>query len=534
MLIIFAAGALGLLEALCAIHGIALPDKILALIFYMHLAWRMRHQDDLTLATFAWPLHGVLFGWILKDQWIYRARTGALKRAAKSFVVQHFMKHPLLAYARFRRAMRAIRWIVWCLPLARAISYLKTTLARWWALREQRRRRLQTESVVNRVAKMRTLTPDAAARLLQSATRRRAARRHVQAQRRSTQILAKWATHRIGAAVQRRRAALQAQADARPLLIRPDSAFMQLWKGLMVGCVVLEMVGMALDADAEDGTMDGTRRSQADTLGEVALRLWWPECVPHTVIGPREWRRMWSRNTRIAATLPAHCAPSTGGLSAGAIDVHALSLHGARFRISPLAVVLSLLGALIETLAVADTLVEYFVGDLDRSTGVLVPKSALSRYVLPPHSLLFHILFNPALPNTCAAFTTLALHANSNHLWRAIFYLQPCRPCAEAWLAPRLRRSMRRHAQTFNSLRDGVGLAGAGASGLWTRPVYTSVRARIEAKSTQSAEPPHSPSFLQAAYKLSREASSIAGSLVPLPTPAPGAAQPSGPVTGMR
>ena len=94
-----------------------------------------------------------------------------------------------------------------------------------------------------------------AAKFIQAVVRGRQSRLRILSQRRSTQLLLKWAGTRIALSVSSQRERWQAQADARPLLLRPDSHFMAHWKLLLVATVVL--------AVGEVAEVEGVERSKA-------------------------------------------------------------------------------------------------------------------------------------------------------------------------------------------------------------------------------------------------------------------------------
>ena len=63
----------------------------------------------------------------------------------------------------------------------------------------------------------------------------------------------------------------------------------------------------------------------------------------------------------------------------------------------------------------ADTLVEFFMGEIQPKTGVLIPKSRANRYITPPHSLLFNVAVNPALVTANKLITTVRAHPSAIH-----------------------------------------------------------------------------------------------------------------------
>lgn len=261
--------------------------------------------------------------------------------------------------------------------------------------------------------------------MLQAAYRARLARLHVAQFRAVAQLRAKWASVRLSKAVKRSRAHLQARADMRPLLLRPDSSFVHWWKVGVCAVVLVEVLGLSL---AGDSLWDsGEVLAHNETLDHLVTRLLTPSsCMPsqgHDK-GLRDWRTLGMTRTAPGG-LPAHCDASE--------SVSTLIA----------AVLVSILATLIEAIAVADTFVEYFIGVLHPTTGVLVPKPLIVRYLQPPHSLAFNCLLNPALPTANRVLSKLLLHPNSNHFWRILFMFQPFRIVAEEWLTPRLRGLVR-------------------------------------------------------------------------------------------
>ena len=112
----------------------------------------------------------------------------------------------------------------------------------------------------------------------------------------------------------------------------------------------------------------------------------------------------------------------------------------------------SLLGATVAWMSAFDTFIEFFTGVIDEESGILVPKTALSRYILPPHSLLFNIALNPALHRANEALRPLVWADNPHHLFRALIWLQPFLQHGESFFAPGIRRMMRRNNDVFRSM----------------------------------------------------------------------------------
>ena len=172
------------------------------------------------------------------------------------------------------------------------------------------------------------------------------------------------------------------------------------------------------------------------------------DSLPHTVLDGGKKYLFFGPPTKAPAALPAHCdeigwlatllgfSPLMLLASVVALLVEVRDTCGAsnralrrprRGRAVPVwpccAVTLRSVRSpsLAQLLAVGDTFVEFFIGELDASTGVLKPKSMLRRYILPPHSLLFNIAVNPALPTANVTRSARSPIAFSNHPHR--------RPC---------------------------------------------------------------------------------------------------------
>ena len=353
-----------------------------------------------------------------------------------------------------------------------------------------------------------------AAKFIQAVVRGRQSRLRILSQRRSTQLLLKWAGTRIALSVSSQRERWQAQADARPLLLRPDSHFMAHWKLLVVATVALEWAGILLGS--EDGDKIG--------IDQLLQRTATSECVPHTIDGPR--LLLLGPRSRVQATLPDYCtAVGDGGLLAA---ISALAHHTASVLTtsSPedvhaalLTLLSSLLAVIVALIAVADTLIEYFTGVIDPVTGCLEPKSHLARYVIPPYSLLFNLGVNPALSTANAVLSKLLVAGDGAHFFRIVIWLQPVAQHAEAHIAPCVRRFMRRYHVIHSSPR-GMGTP-QGLRGL--RGFGSSLRDALKAGTTSGSASPD---------RSTTSGSIIADSIAECPAPAsPDGSSPRTPTT---
>lgn len=480
---VLVSSAFGLIEGLLVAWQVCLdgiPVKIFHAVFLISLAVRIMWRGDKTASSWWWPVELVLFTWVIKDTWMYRPRDDKLKKAVTRIAISKIkkeVKNPFKLYRRIKMVQQWARWIKWLQPIHGAIGKFNGVLKRWRVMRKQRRDRAAKLIVTQTLRKKlsQTETHQTAARRIQAAHRGRFARFWVARQRRSTQLLARWATKRLARGVDRHRMRLQARADSRPLLFRPDSQFIFYWKLAMVGLVLVEMVSVVMEG------AEAQKLQHSEKIGNIALRLLWPDCLPRLVAeGPRSLKTLGGR-TLVAATLPEHCENGRW----------AIALLGGY---SPLGLLLGIIGTVVETLAVADTFIEYFIGVLHPTTGVLMHKSLFRRYLKPPFSLGFNVLVNPALPtfNRCAR--RLLLADNSNHFWRFVFMFQPFRKCAEEWLTPRIRAAMRLRAESFNSSR---------AAALETRlvrshshPVDEAVHAAAEFAKAEEQSPRRTPKKL--------------------------------------
>jgi len=266
-----------------------------------------------------------------------------------------------------------------------------------------------------------------AAKKIQAAYRGRKAREHVTRQKQAVQLRARAAAAKLLRAVFKHRSRLKASADQRPLLLRPDSTFITIWKlGVMI-MVVLD-VAQTLLAPAE-----GSKLSHEELLATLTMG---DECLPKMIhgqrfggIGPR---------TLVRAPLPSHCG---GGLEGN----YLMSLLGSALRQG----VATLLGYIVAITASCDVLVEFFIGKINEVTGVLEPKPRAERYFLPPFSLCFNILVNPALGGANAMLIALLGCGNLFVVFRLVVCLQPVVQHAEEWVAPRLRAIFRAHQAFF-------------------------------------------------------------------------------------
>ena len=66
---------------------------------------------------------------------------------------------------------------------------------------------------------------------------------------------------------------------------------------------------------------------------------------------------------------------------------------------------------------------------------------------MPPFSLLFNVLVNPALASAHAAVVALITCDNPFVVFRLVVSVQPIAQYAEAWAVPRLRALFRKRAQ---------------------------------------------------------------------------------------
>ena len=430
--VVLGATSLAVLEGIFVVSGISsdLLDKAFAFFFFGHLVLRTRWKSDPKVWRHWWSTESVLLSTVLWLQFVYRPRGNLLswmQNVAKKRGLSYAIHHPRATVALVRKAGRWLRWITWCSPLVQAFLHLNDAVTRWRVLRRQKQQRLKRLAALKKMR--RKLSPaesqHAAARMVQTAFRGRLARQHVSKQRKSAQLLARWAANKLIAAVKRRREELLERADARPLLLRPDGSAVLYWKSGVIFLVLLEMVSLVL-YDQND-----QKHSTSETFGDLGLRLLWPECIPHAVPdGGREYL-VFGAPTTVAATLPSHC-DEVGMLT---------NLLG----FSPLWLLASFLSVLVELLSVGDTFVEFFIGEIDPSTGILQPKGYVARYLLPPHSLLFNIALNPALPTANTVLWRLVGDPNPMHAFRIFFLMQPLRHWAEEYLPPRVRRMMRRH-----------------------------------------------------------------------------------------
>lgn len=436
-------GFLSLLEIFLVYHDISSPVKLFAAAFLLHLYLRIRWRGaEASKNYWRWPIEWILFGCVVFDRWVHRPRANHFENFVvnplKSYAIRTTLTNPLAAYRLATRLIRMARWAKWCTPIVQVSLHFNDAIKRWRIVRRQKRERSSRLLTVRRMRSKLSLADSrqVAARVLQAAWRGRMARRHVERQRLSTRLLVRWASARIGDAVRRHRTRLQEQADRRPLLLRPDSSLVLCWKAGVVGLVLLEVASLALIG--EDGGQ--LAQSHSETLGELATRLLWPECATVLVpTGPRSIPFVGPR-ALMPAPLPPQCE-TRGSL------VQMLGF-------SPLALLASLVGVLIEVLAVGDTFVEFLMGELDEATGILRPKTPLARYVLPPHSLLFNMAVNPALPTGNRLLGKLLGSDNPYIMFRAVILLQPMRRCLEDWIAPKLRRFLRcRQAKRDAALR---------------------------------------------------------------------------------
>lgn len=440
---ILTCSALAVLEFVLVANGNVFLSKLFATAFLAHLLLRIKWKDDVYAARIWWPVERVLFVVVLWDQWIFSGPLKVVLSYAKQRILSYLLFNPVEAYMLWLKVRAGLRWFAWGKPIILKIwgSYnqVKNALQRWRLTHRQRLLAGRKRVVVDKMKREMSLAESehAAARCLQAARHAQLARRHVAVQRESTKLLAKWAASRIARVVRRHRARLQEAADRRPLLLRPDSTLIDYWKLMIVLLVIVEVLVFVMVGE------NATTPRQGETLGQAALRLVWPDCMPAPLA--RQSRRLtilFGRGGSRDNQVPDWCQAGVAGWL-GTLDVSLID------------VLVTALGGLVQAVAVVDTLIEYFVGVVDPTTGVLVHKSLVARYLQPPHSLAFNIAVNPALKTVNRVVCKVSHAENPNHFFRCIVMFQPFRKTFEEWVTPHVRGIMRHNAHIFNSVVKG-------------------------------------------------------------------------------
>ena len=284
--------------------------------------------------------------------------------------------------------------------------------------------------------------------------------------RRSTQVLMHWAAKKIHRAVDRHRARLAARAATRPLLLRPDSTILSLWKYLVLIAGAFDVYCvLSFGEDRLHPTpYDWVKMADGQS------------CTRHYVDGPRRWHL--GPRTTAALPLPEHCTQQ------GFATI----------------VVFSLLAGAIGSVAVVDTVVEYFTGVVDPVTGVLKPKDRLTRVFYPPGSLLFNVAANPAMSSVYAMILSVLFAEDTFSPLRIVVWLQPLCQHVEAWVTPWARTVMHDYAaEYFRSSRSESGgerttlestKAGASARSATARGSINRLRAAAMLADVPSAKAP--------------------------------------------
>jgi len=237
-------------------------------------------------------------------------------------------------------------------------------------------------------------------------------------QRRSAQLRARVAANKLLRVVYRSREQLLKAADKQPCLLRPDSTFIMWWKYMVLGMVVIDVAAVVLAPE------DGKKLK----LDELAFTLIGDDsCAPKNFPGPRQFGGLIGPRALVRAPLPEHCLAITGDSL-----THALALCLG-----------TILQVVVGAAATCDVVVEFFTGAVNPTRGTLEPKPPKERYFLPPFSLVFNIVVNPALASLNSAIVALLTCGNPYVCLRLVVSLQPILQHAEAWATPRLRALFR-------------------------------------------------------------------------------------------
>lgn len=247
--------ALAVVEALAVIVGHPLPPEPFALAFYINLSLRYFCADHSDAKLWS-PLAATLFATCTVERLasnlalgrkIVSRVKGGVTMAIVGTAFHEYTHHTARAVRATKFSLRLLRWLKWALPLFQMSMRTKAHVVRFVAMRRQRARRLLHDRL--RAAMQKTRVE--AARDIQARFRGRSARRHFASYRADARALATQAGCTLLRAAHRRREQRQRQLDARPLLLRPDSAFLSNWKLLALVLVVIDMAAVLL---APEGT----------------------------------------------------------------------------------------------------------------------------------------------------------------------------------------------------------------------------------------------------------------------------------------
>lgn len=164
------------------------------------------------------------------------------------------------------------------------------------------------------------------------------------------------------------------------LLLRPNTTFAVVWRGLFVTCVILELGVLVAKTLWHKGK--GRHGHNELTVQSVLPKLWYdlPECQPHE---PGFWQRILHR---LGRPLPHH--PVAWYCTERAMACQRVGVKLVEWGIRSTIFV-------VQSIYFLDVFVNFFTGRFHPQTGVLEPVPAFPRWIAP--GMVLQLLLNPRM-----------------------------------------------------------------------------------------------------------------------------------------